>query len=137
MNTDESAHQPTEVTRRKHPALATERSFSRYGEHLKALPFHLPSQQKSERFLTALVKNCAAPVTQNQALNATVFPYANLQQRKRERDRLGRTRRRLADGIRLLYSSLFGDSLPPAPKLSSTKAINIPPPSLSSPLPPP
>src|SRR5258708_16102430 len=130
MNTDESAHQPTEVTRRKHPALATERSFSRYGEHLKALPFHLPSQQKSERFLTALVKNCAAPVTQNQALNATVFPYANLQQRKRERDRLGRTRRRLADGIRLLYSSLFGESVPHDAKVWAEKGRNIPAPSI-------
>ena len=84
MNTDESAHQPTEVTRRKHPALATERSFSRYCEYLKALPFHLPSEQKPERSLTALVKNCVAPGIQNQAFNAIVFPPKSL---AKERDR--------------------------------------------------
>src|SRR5712692_5545419 len=78
MNTDESAHQPTQVTRRKHIALAAECSYravlGRYCEHLNELPFHLPSAQKPERSPTALVKNCVLPDTQNQALNATVFP---------------------------------------------------------------
>jgi len=93
-----------------------ERSYraglSRCCEHLNELPFHLPSEQKSERSLTALVKNSVAPGAQNQAFNAIVFPHPNLQQRKGERDRLGRTRRRLADGIRLLYSAALGESVP-------------------------
>jgi len=51
VNADEAMRGITEVIRRKLLALAAERGYRNY---LKMLTFHLPSEQKSERFLTAL-----------------------------------------------------------------------------------
>jgi integrase-like protein len=76
MNTDQAVRRLTEVLRRKHLALATERSYCawlrRYCDYLKTIPFHFPSQQKLERFLTALAKKDVAASTQNQAFNAII-----------------------------------------------------------------
>jgi len=63
-------HRLTEVLRRKLLALAAERVYCAY---LKGFPFHLPSQQKPQRFFTVLAGKDAAPGTQNQAFNAIVF----------------------------------------------------------------
>jgi hypothetical protein len=65
-------------------ACATQKRISglalrRYCDYLKAIPFHLPSEQKPHRSPTALVKNCVAPGIQNQAFNAIVFPRPNPQ----------------------------------------------------------
>ncbi len=45
----------------------------RYCDYLKAIPFHFPSEQNLERFLTTLAEKDVAPSTQNQAFNATIF----------------------------------------------------------------
>src|SRR5713101_4554193 len=70
-------HRPTEVIRRKLLALATERHcrsrLRRRCEYLKKLTFHLPSEQKLQRFLTKLDGKDVAPGTQNQAFNAIIF----------------------------------------------------------------
>jgi hypothetical protein len=51
----------SEVLRRKHLTLVTERSsrawLKRSLDYLKRLRFHLPGEQKVERFLTPLAKN--------------------------------------------------------------------------------
>ena len=77
MKTNEAVRRFTEVIMRKHLSLAKERSYRawlrRYRDCLKGLPFHLPSQQKPERLLTALVKNSVAPGPQTQAFNAIIF----------------------------------------------------------------
>jgi hypothetical protein len=77
MSTGEAVRRPAEVLRRKHLGLATGRSYCawlrRYCDHLKGLPFHLPSEQKLERFLTALAKMDVAASTQNQAFNMMMF----------------------------------------------------------------
>src|SRR5713101_2446997 len=77
MNADEAMHRLTEALCRKRPALARERNYrawpSQHCDYIKGIPFHLPSQQKPERFLTALVKNSVAPGLRNQALNAMSF----------------------------------------------------------------
>ena len=56
MNTDEAVGRLTEVVRRKHLALATERTYCvwlrRYCDFVKGLPLQLPSEHKLERFLT-------------------------------------------------------------------------------------
>ena len=69
----------SDVIRRKHFALATERSYSawlkRYCDYIQRLPVHLSSEQKLERFLTALAKDNVAASTQNQAFNAIIFFY--------------------------------------------------------------
>ncbi len=61
------------MVRRKHPALATERSYCawlrRYCDSLKVLPAHLSSEQKLERLLNALAQENVAASTQNQAFN--------------------------------------------------------------------
>jgi len=79
MNADEAVRRITEVIRRKHLALATERTYCawlrRYCDFLKGLPLHLPSEHKLERFLTALAGKNVASTTQNQAFNAIVFFY--------------------------------------------------------------
>jgi hypothetical protein len=76
MNTGEAVRQLAEVVRRKHPALATERTccawLTRYCDFLKGLPLHLPSQHKLERFLTVLAKKDVAASTQNQAFDAII-----------------------------------------------------------------
>ena len=80
MNADEAVRRITEVIRRKHLALATERTYCawlrRYCDFLKGLPLHLPSEHKLERFLTALAGKNVASTTQNQAFNA-IFPRSH------------------------------------------------------------
>ncbi len=75
MNNDEAMQRLTKVIWRKHPALATERSYCvwRYCQYLELLPFHLPREQKLERFPTALAGKDVAASTQNQAFNAIIF----------------------------------------------------------------
>ena len=67
------------VIRRRHLVLNTEQSYCawlrRYCDYLKGLPSHLSSEQKLERFLTALAKDDVAASTQNQAFNGIVFFY--------------------------------------------------------------
>jgi hypothetical protein len=79
MNTDEAVRRLEEIVRRKHLALATERTYGawlrRNCDFLKWLPLHLPSEHKLERFLTVLATNNVAASTQNQAFNAIVFFY--------------------------------------------------------------
>jgi len=79
MNTEEAVRRLTEVVRRKHLALATERTYCaclrRYCDNLKGLPVHLSSEQKLERFLTVLAQKHVAASTQNQAFNAIIFFY--------------------------------------------------------------
>src|ERR1700722_2911876 len=79
MNTDQAVRRLSEVVRRKHLALATERTYCawlrRYCDFLNGLPLHLPSEHKLERFLTVLAKNDVAASTQNQAFNAIIFFY--------------------------------------------------------------
>jgi len=61
MNAHQAVAKLTDVVRRKHLALKTERSYCawlrRYCQHISILPAHLPSEQKLEHFLTALSKN--------------------------------------------------------------------------------
>src|SRR5258708_7384086 len=79
MNTDEAVRRLAEALRRKHPPIATERTYcawlSRDCEYLKGLPSHLSSEQKLERFLAALAKKHVAASTRNQAFNAIQFFY--------------------------------------------------------------
>ena len=74
MTTPEALRKLTEVLRRKHFTLNTERSYvawlRRYCDFIKALPAHLASERKLERFLTALAQEDVAASTQNQAFNA-------------------------------------------------------------------
>ena len=79
MNTEKAVARLTEVIRRKHLALATERSYCawlrRYCDNLKKFPTQLSSEQKLERFLNALAQGNVAASTQNQAFNAIIFFY--------------------------------------------------------------
>jgi len=79
MNIEKALARLTEVIRRKHLALATERSYCawlrRYCDNLKGVPAHLSSEQKPERFLSALARQNVAASTQNQAFNAVIFFY--------------------------------------------------------------
>jgi hypothetical protein len=72
----------TEVLRRKHLALATEKGhcawLGRACDYLKGLPSHLPSEQKLKRFLTDLATKDVAAGTQNQAFNAIVFLHQQI-----------------------------------------------------------
>ncbi len=77
MNADEAVRRLAEVIMRKHLSPATERNYRarlrRFRDYLNGIPFHLPSEQKLEQFLTALVKNPVAAGTQNQAFDAIIF----------------------------------------------------------------
>jgi integron integrase len=79
MNAEKAVVRLTEVIRRKHLALATERSYCawlrRYCDYLKGLPAHLSSEQKLEQFLNTLARENVAASTQNQAFNALIFFY--------------------------------------------------------------
>lgn len=79
MNTAQAVEKLADVVRRKHLSLSTEQSYcgwlKRYCAYIKKLPPDLPSEQKLERFLTALAKNDVAASTQNQAFNAMIFFY--------------------------------------------------------------
>ena len=89
MNTDEAVRRLTEVVRRKHLALATERTYCawlrRYCDFLKGLPLHLPSEHKLERFLTVLAQKDVAASTQNQAFNAIISKVPRRPQGRRLR----------------------------------------------------
>ena len=82
MKTEEALHPTREIIRRKHLALSTEDVYcawlKRYCQFVKKCPPHMPSQQKLERFLTALAKQNGAASPQNQAFNAIVFSYAEV-----------------------------------------------------------
>ena len=79
MNTGKAVARLTEIIRRKHLALAAERSYCawlrQYCDYIKGLPSHLSSEQKLERFLTALAQKDVAASTQKQAFNAIIFYY--------------------------------------------------------------
>ena len=79
MKTEQALQKLTDMLRRKHFALKTEQCYcawlKRYCEYVKKLPAPLPSEQKLERFLTALARNDVAASTQNQAFNAVIFFY--------------------------------------------------------------
>jgi site-specific recombinase XerD len=79
MTTAQALQKLGDVIRRKHFALATERSYGawlkRYCDFIQRLPTALPSEQKLERFLTALAREDVAASTQNQAFNALLFFY--------------------------------------------------------------
>ena len=59
--------------------MSTEQSYcgwlKRYCAFIQTLPAALPSEQKLERFLTALARKDVAASTQNQAFNAIIFFY--------------------------------------------------------------
>lgn len=80
MNTEKAGARLTEIIRRKHLALATEHSYCawlrRYCDYLRGLRFHLSSEQKLERFLTALSPKGVAVSTQNQGFNVFIL-YKN------------------------------------------------------------
>jgi len=79
MNATHAVQKLADVVRRKHFSLSTEHSYcgwlKRYCAFIKTLPAALPSEQKLERFLTALARNDIAASTQNQAFNAMIFFY--------------------------------------------------------------
>jgi hypothetical protein len=79
MNTDEAVRRLEEIVRRKHLAVATERTscawLRRYCDFLKGLPLHLPGEQKFQQFLTFPIEKNIAASTQNQAFNAINFFY--------------------------------------------------------------
>ncbi|MGA2541007.1 MAG: phage integrase N-terminal SAM-like domain-containing protein [Verrucomicrobiota bacterium] len=76
MNTADAVRRLTEVVQHHHLAVATEQTYCawlrRYCDFLKGLPLHLPSEQKLERFLTALAQKDLAVSTQNQAFDAII-----------------------------------------------------------------
>ena len=69
----------SDICRRKHLSLATEKSYlawSRsYIRGLGGMPAGWSSERKTESFLTALARREVAAATQNQALNAVAFLY--------------------------------------------------------------
>src|SRR5712691_6568566 len=77
MNTEQALQRTREVVRRKHLTLSTEEVYCawlrRYCEYIKQLAPHTSSEQKLERFLTALAREDVSASTQNQAFNAIVF----------------------------------------------------------------
>ena len=79
MNLNDALKWITDVMRRKQLALATEQNYrdclKRYCEFVVKLPAHLSSEQKMERFLTALVGEDVAARTQNQAFDAIIILY--------------------------------------------------------------
>lgn len=68
-----------QVIQRKHLAHSTKRSYCawlrRYCNFVRTLPSHFSSEQKVERFLTALAYKDVSASTQNQAFNAVIFFY--------------------------------------------------------------
>jgi hypothetical protein len=76
MNTGKAVARLTKIIR--HLALAREHNYRTwlrgYCDYLKGLRSHLSSEQKLERFLSALAQKDVAASTQNQAFNAIAFP---------------------------------------------------------------
>ena len=87
LNTDEALRRLTEVVRRKHLVLATQRNYCawlrRYCDFLKGLPLHLPSEHKLERFLTIPAQNDVATGTQRQASNPIISKVRGKPQARR------------------------------------------------------
>jgi integron integrase len=116
MTTDQALEKLTDVLRRKHLALSTERSYCawlrRYCDYILELPVHLTSEQKLERFLTAMAKDEVTASTQNQAFNALVFfyqevmgvPLANVQALRAHRPKQVRHAPSREDTLRLLQA---------------------------------
>jgi integron integrase len=79
MTPEQAVQKLRDVIRRKHLSLSTEQSYGgwlrRYCSYVKKLPAEVPSEQRLERFLTALAKEDVSASTQNQALNAMLFFY--------------------------------------------------------------
>jgi integrase len=79
MNATQALQALADVVRRKHFSLSTEQSYcswlKRFCAFIKTLPAPLSSEQKLERFLTALARKGVAASTQNQAFNAIIFFY--------------------------------------------------------------
>ena len=79
MNADSALELLRNTIRRKHFSFSTEQTYSgwlvRFMGFVKRLPPGLSSEQKLERFLTALAKDEVAASTQNQAFNALLFFY--------------------------------------------------------------
>jgi integron integrase len=69
----------SDVCRRKHLSLATEKSYAAwvrsYSRAVRAMPRKWTSEQKTEAFLTRIARQNVAAATQNQALNAVAFLY--------------------------------------------------------------
>ena len=111
MKSEQAPQKLTEVLRRKHFALKTEQCYcawlKRYCEYVKKLPALLPSEQKLERFLTALAKNDVAASTRNQALNAR-HPQSLPQERAA--DSAPRTAPRLCHALPQSRGQSAGDS---------------------------
>ena len=83
MKPSEALQKLTEVARRQHKSLATERTYGfwlrRYMEAVRSMPADLTSEQRLERFLTEMaLKRDVAASTQNQAFNAIVFFYKDV-----------------------------------------------------------
>lgn len=83
MNDTEALRKLTEVVRRQHKALATERTYGhwlkQYMAAVRQMPNELTSEQRLERFLTDLaVRRDVSASTQNQAFNAVAFFYKDV-----------------------------------------------------------
>lgn len=82
MNTQEILSKLSDVCRRKHLSLATEKSYAgwakSYIEELLRLPREWTSEKKAEAYLTKLARRDVAAATQNQALNALNFLYKEI-----------------------------------------------------------
>ncbi len=83
MNAQEHIARATQVLRRQHKALSTERQYLHWLKHyinaLRSMPRELASEQKLERFLSDLaLKKDVAAGTQNQAFNAIVWFYKDV-----------------------------------------------------------
>ena len=80
MKTEQALQRMSEVIRRKHLAWRTEQSYcawlKRYCDFIVQIPAPLPSEQKLERYLTALAKDAVAASTRNQAFNAILLLQA-------------------------------------------------------------
>ncbi len=106
MKTDQALQKMTDVIRRKHLALSYCAWLRRYCDHLLKVPGHLTSEQKLERFLTALATEGLAASTQNQARNAIIFFYRRssvaCRMRRKPRSRQGQPKiaRRFNAGAR-------------------------------------
>jgi hypothetical protein len=77
MNAVKAVGRLVEINHRKHRARAKENSFSawlrQYCNNLKGFPVHITSEQRLERFLSALAKNDMSSNTPYQAFNAVIF----------------------------------------------------------------
>ena len=84
---EQQLNRTRDVIRRQHKALATEYCYlgwlRRYFNYVFGLPREMPSEKKFEAFLTMLAKELdVAEDTQNQAFNAILFFYRDVEQKK-------------------------------------------------------